>query len=237
MIDCVQNNPPVRNSEQCEQPFRLWADEEVVLISALEHFSYCPRQCALIHVERVFDENVFTLRGRRAHERADQAVTTMENGIRIERALPLWSDYYGLNGKADVVEFYADGRIIPVEYKHGTRRERRHDDLQLCAQALCLEEMLGRPVRNGAIYSIQTRRRRDVAFDDSIRRETLAVTTAVRELQQNVGPLPPAVNDNRCSKCSLLDACVPATVVAAREAKMAQSLFIPLPLQEILKGS
>src|ERR671921_686889 len=121
----------------------MWLEEDIVLISALEHYSYCPRQCALIHVERVFDENVFTLRGRRAHERADAPNTTGENGVRIERALPLWSDELGLNGRADVVEFPADGGIVPVEYKHGPRRERKHDDLQLCAQALCLEEMLG----------------------------------------------------------------------------------------------
>lgn len=205
----------------------MWLEEDIVLISALEHYSYCPRQCALIHVERVYEENVFTLRGKRAHERADQTLTTNENGVRIERALPLWSDKLGLIGKADVVEFHPAGDVVPVEYKHGPRRERRHDDLQLCGQALCLEEMLGVAVQTGAIYSIQTRRRRNVVFDDELRQATLAAIQQVRALHKNTGPLPPAVNDKRCPRCSLLDACVPATVLAARQTRLAANLFVP----------
>lgn len=204
----------------------MWTDDEIVLLSALEHFSYCPRQCALIHVERIFDENVFTLRGRHAHERADQEVTTFEGSIRIERALPLWSERLGLQGKGDVVEFHPDGRVVPVEYKQGTRRERRHDDLQLCAQALCLEEMLGQNVETGAVYSLQTRRRREVRFGDDLRDETLNVIAQVRAMQQDTGPMPPALNDARCPRCSLLDACVPATVVAARQSRLIAQLFV-----------
>lgn len=207
----------------------MWLEEDVVLLSALKHYSYCPRQCALIHVERVFDENVFTLRGRHAHERADEALTTREQGVRMERALPLWSDVWGLQGKGDVVEFHDDGRVVPVEYKNGARRERRHDDVQLCAQALCLEEMLGRPVTQGAIYSLQTHRRRDVDLNESLRRETLHIIAQVRAMQQSRGPLPPAVNDKRCPRCSLLDACVPATVVAARQARLGAQLFVLAP--------
>jgi CRISPR-associated exonuclease Cas4 len=203
----------------------MFPDDEIVLISALEHYSYCPRQCGLIHVERVFDENVFTLCGRHAHERADLPLTTMENGVRIERALPLWSDEWGLLGKGDVVEFHPDGRVSPVEYKHGARRERRHDDLQLCAQALCLEEMLGVCVAAGAIYSVQTRRRREVVFDERLRAETAECIAQVRAMLRDTGPLPPAVNDKRCPKCSLIDACVPATVVAAREKRLAMELY------------
>lgn len=217
----------------------VWPEEDLVLVSALEHYSYCPRQCALIHVERIFDENVFTLRGRRAHQRADQPLSRSENGVRVERALPLWSDRYGLIGKADVVEFHEGGGdedgtgVVPVEYKHGPRRERRHDDLQLCAQALCLEEMLGVPVVSGAIYSIQTKRRRDVEFDAALRADTIATIASVREMQRSIGPLPPAANDARCPRCSLFDACVPATVVAAREARLAKALFVPVPFEEV----
>ena len=200
-------------------------DEWPVLISALEHFSYCPRQCALIHVERIFDENVFTLRGRYAHERADEPHTTLENGVRMERALPLWSDRLGLQGKGDVVEFHPDGRVVPVEYKNGPRRERRHDDIQLCAQALCLEEMLGVTVESGAMYSLQTHRRRDAVFTDALREETEDIIAQVRAVQQSRGPLPPALNDARCPRCSLLDACVPATVVAARHLRLSRQLF------------
>lgn len=205
----------------------MYANDEAVLISALEHFSYCPRQCALIHVERVFDENVFTLRGRHAHERADQALTTVENGVRMERALPLWSDALGLQGRGDVVEFHPDGRVVPVEYKHGVRRERRHDDLQICAQALCLQEMLGVTVSVGAVYSLQTHRRREVCIDEALREETREAVAQVRAMLQDAGPLPPALNDGRCPRCSLLDACVPATVVAARQTRLAAQLFTP----------
>ncbi len=200
-------------------------EDQIVLISALEHYSYCPRQCALIHVERVFDENVFTLRGRHAHERADGACTTVEGGVRMERALPLWSDRWGLQGKGDVVEFHSDGRVVPVEYKNGPRRERRHDDVQLCAQALCLEEMLGIRVETGAVYSLQTRRRREVTFGDELRGGTQALIAQVRAMQAARGPLPPALNDARCPRCSLLDACVPATVAAARHARLSRQLY------------
>src|SRR3954470_4175210 len=112
-----------------------------VPISAIEHYSYCPRQCALIHVEQTFDENVYPIRGNLAHERVDAAEETVRSDVRVARSVPLWSERYGLRGKADLVEFRADGPY-PVEYKVGARRG-RHADLQLCAQALCLEEMLG----------------------------------------------------------------------------------------------
>lgn len=207
----------------------MYLTDEAVLISALEHFSYCPRQCALIHVERIFDENVFTLRGRHAHERTDQALTTVENGVRMERALPLWSDELGLQGRGDVVEFHPDGRVVPVEYKHGIRRERRHDDLQICAQALCLEEMLGIPVGVGAVYSLQTHRRREICIDNALREETRDAVAQVRAMLRDAGPLPPALNDGRCPRCSLLGACVPATVVAARQTRLAAQLFTTKP--------
>ncbi len=204
----------------------MWSDAETVLISALEHYSYCPRQCALIHVERVFDENVFTLRGRHAHERADEAQTRVEKGVRLERALPLWSDRWGLIGQGDVVEFHPDGRVVPIEYKNGPRRERRHDDLQLCAQALCLEEMLHVPVSQGAVFSLQTHRRRDVTFDQALRDETVQAIADVRAVLQNTNALPPPLNDKRCPRCSLADACVPATVHTARHGHLAAQLYL-----------
>jgi CRISPR-associated exonuclease Cas4 len=189
-------------------------ESDVVLISALEHWSYCPRQCGLIHVEQVYDENVVTLRVSRAHQRVDEALSTVENGKRVERALPVWSDALGLYGIADVVEFHADGAVFPIEYKHGPRKANRHDDLQLCAQALCLEEMLGVPVPRGAVYSIQSKRRRDVAFSAKLREETRRAVEDVRAMLKS-GVLPPPVSDARCPPCSLVDACVPATLVAA----------------------
>jgi CRISPR-associated exonuclease Cas4 len=123
-----------------------------IMLSALQHWSYCPRQCALIHVEQAFDENVFTMRGNAAHERVDDPGFETFEGVRAERALPVWSERLGLIGKCDVVEFHPDGHIFPVEYKHGKKREKIHDDLQLGAQAMCLEEMTGKTITHGAIY-------------------------------------------------------------------------------------
>lgn len=185
-----------------------WAEDELVMISALEHYSYCPRQCALIHVESVFDENLYTLRGRRIHERADSSETSFEEGVRSERSLPLFSERLGLIGKADVVEFHAGGTPYPVEYKAGPRRRTLHDDIQLCAQALCLEEMLGREVPKGAVFHKSSQRRREAVFDEDLRRTTEEMVSLVRATLSDV-KLPPPVADARCPKCSLFDACVP----------------------------
>ena len=180
-----------------------------VPISAIEHYSYCPRQCALIHVEQTYEENAFTVRGRLAHERVDAAEPTVERGVRTLRSIPLWSERLGLRGKADLVEMRPDGPY-PVEHKVGRRRG-HHADLQLCAQALCLEEMLQQPVRRGAIFYHAERRRHEIVFDERLRAETEAAVTAVR-LMLRAQQLPGAPNDARCRECSLLDACLPGVV-------------------------
>ena len=179
-----------------------------VPISALQHYSYCPRQCALIHLDQVFDDNILTVRGKLAHDRVDSAPAETQDGIRVERGVSLWSDKLGLIGKSDVVEFHPDGAVFPVEYKHGRRHQRRHDDLQLCAQALCLEEMLAVTVPRGAVYHHSSRRRRIVEFTGELRELVSGTTAQVRELLAGRG-LPPALNDKRCRNCSLIDACLP----------------------------
>ena len=186
----------------------MFSDDDIILISAIEHYAYCPRQYALIHLEQVYEENVFTLRGSAEHERADEATTTLEEGRRVERALPLWSEEYGLLGKADVVEFHPDGSVSPVEYKHGAKRQRRHDDLQLCAQALCLEEMLGVTIAAGAIFYHGSQRRREVPISPALRAATAEAITAIRALARS-GVTPPPVNDARCERCSLNAVCQP----------------------------
>ncbi len=191
-----------------------WSEESLVLVSALEHWSYCPRQCALIHVEQTFDENLYTLRGRMIHERTDTPAGELEDGVRVERGLPIWSERLGLVGKADVVEF-RDGIPYPVEYKHGPRRQWGHDDLQLCAQALCLEEMTGKPVTRGAVYHHGSRRRREVAFDEALRAHVVEAVQAVRRMLAELC-LPPPVNDARCRHCSLKESCLPS-VIGERE--------------------
>lgn len=212
----------------------MWTEDETIMISAVEHWSYCPRQCALIHIEQVYDENVFTLRGTRAHERTDTATWEMQGTTRIERALPLWSELYGLIGRADTVEFSADGQIYPVEYKHGPRREHLHDDLQLCAQAVCLEEIFGQKVTGGAIYHHSTRRRREVAITSELR-DTLAETLAQIRHARRTGTMPPPVNDHRCPNCSLIDACAPAALSAGRQAYHRRQLYTIKPEREPLK--
>ncbi len=193
-------------------------------LSALEHYSYCPRQCALIHVEQTFTENLYTLRGRAVHERVDSAGGTETEGVPVERALPLWSARHGLVGRADLVEFH-NGSPCPVEYKHGPRRQQEHDDLQLCGQALCLEEMFGVQVPTGAIYHHSSRRRREVVLTPELRERTLQVVAAVRTLFGRPA-LPPPANDSRCRHCSLLDSCLPAAVQDRERARdLRQVLF------------
>ncbi|MBZ0204991.1 MAG: CRISPR-associated protein Cas4 [Flavobacteriales bacterium] len=181
-------------------------------ISALQHWMYCPRQCALIHVEQVFADNVHTARGNAVHKLVDEPGYEMKKGVKVERSLPLWSDRIGLIGKADLVEFHPDGTVFPVEFKHGPKRKHTHDDIQLAAQAICLEEMLGKPVAKGAIYHASSRRRRVVDIGAGLRTLVVRTTEAVRANIQE-GRLPPPVNDERCKHCSLNDICQPGVLV------------------------
>jgi len=181
---------------------------ELIPISALQHWSYCPRQCALIHVEQVFADNIYTARGNAVHALVDEPGAERSGTVRVERAMPLWCDRLGLVGKGDLVEFASDGTAYPVEYKHGPRRKQIHDELQLAAQALCLEEMTGRPVIRGAIFHFSSRRRREVMIDGALRLAVEQATVAVRELLAST-VLPPPVNDARCRNCSLIELCQP----------------------------
>lgn len=195
------------------------------MISALEHWSYCPRQCALIHVEQTFDENLYTMRGQAVHKRVDEPESEIVDGVRVERAVPLWSKRLGLIGKADVVEFHGEAPY-PVEYKHGPRREKEHDDLQVCAQAMCLEEMTGREVPRGAIYHHSSRRRREVVFTPELRRKVEEAIVGIRQMLGN-GTLPPPVNDRRCERCSLIESCMPSVIGEQERARvLVRGLFV-----------
>lgn len=196
-----------------------------VLISAIEHYSYCPRQCALIHVEQIYDDNVYTVRGTLAHERVDSGVATTNGDVRTKRNVPVWSERLHIRGIADLVEFRPDGPY-PVEYKVGKRRG-SHADLQLCAQALCLEEMLDSAVPRGAIYSHRERRRYEVEIDAELRQQTITAIEDIRALLQSQH-LPPVLNDARCRRCSLKDACLPHVVgEPARLRGLQGALFQP----------
>ena len=157
-------------------------DLDPLPLSALQHWAYCPRQCGLIHLEQAFDDNLHTLRGQAVHSTVDKPGVEVRAGLRVERALPLWSDALGLIGKADVVEFEPDGTPYPVEYKHGSRNKAADiaacDDVQLAAQALCLEEMTGRAVCEGAIYYASSKRRRVVSIGEALRAQVLNIAAA-----------------------------------------------------------
>ena len=200
-------------------------EADPIMISALEHWSYCPRQCALIHVEQTFDENLYTMRGQAVHKRVDEPESEIVDGVRVERAVPLWSKHLGLIGKADVVEFHGE-TPYPVEYKHGPRREKEHDDLQVCAQAMCLEEMTSKEVPCGAIYHYSSRRRREVVFTPALRRHVEEAITGIRQMLES-GTLPPPVNDRRCEHCSLRESCMPAVIGEQERARvLVRGLFV-----------
>lgn len=168
---------------------------------------YCPRQCALIHVDGVWQENPHTVRGSYGHKRVDTAPSRQERGVKMLRAIPLWSEELGLSGRADAVELQPNGDAVPVEYKIGGRHGRAAE-VQLCAQALCLEEMLGRPVTTGAIWYGASRRKQVIAMDDELRSLTRSSIMEVRAILESV-TLPEAVDDRRCVECQLIGHCLP----------------------------
>jgi CRISPR-associated exonuclease Cas4 len=174
----------------------MYTEDELLPLSSLQHLVFCERQWALIHLEQQWAENELTAEGRNLHERADEGADEWRDGVRICRGIRLRSLRLGLVGRADVVEFRptAEGPMqpYPVEYKRGRPKPDRCDEVQLCAQALCLEEMLQRPVPSGAIFYGQPRRRADVTLDAQLRRET--ETLAYQK---------------KCDRCSLYSICLP----------------------------
>lgn len=193
----------------------MYFDEDFIQLSALQHFSFCPRQCALSYIEQVWEENLLTAEGRVMHERVHEEQFEMRDGVRIERGMPLRSLKLGLIGKADVVEFHKNeaGQWVPfpVEYKHGKPKENNCDKVQLCAQGMCLEEMTSIIVFGGAIFYGKTRHRLDVTFDEALRKETESVAVRVHEFVA-AGVTPKAEYSKRCESCSLVAACMPKSL-------------------------
>jgi CRISPR-associated exonuclease Cas4 len=217
----------------------LFREEELLPLSALQHLLFCERQCALIHIEQIWVENVFTVEGRQLHERVDGGSAETRGEVHTARGLPLRSLRLGLSGKADCVEFHRlDGaqeqleaqadadagavlpglegrwRPFPVEYKRGIPKSHRADEVQLCAQALCLEEMLGAAVRSGALFYGRTRRRLAVEFDPVLRSLTSDTAERLHALIGS-GITPRARREPKCASCSLLDVCMPDALASA----------------------
>jgi CRISPR-associated exonuclease Cas4 len=187
-------------------------DDAPIPISALQHAVYCLRQAALIHIERVWAENRFTAEGRVLHDVTHEAGTRKERGVRRVSALPLACRRLNLAGVADLVEFRAGegGEVaFPVEFKRGKPKGHRADEVQLCAQAMCLEEMTGRPVPEGALFYGEPRRRTVVPFDAELRALTESTALAFAALLAEGRTPRPVWRADRCRSCSLLELCRP----------------------------
>ena len=196
-----------------------YAEDDLIPLSALQHLIFCERQCALIRVEQAWDDNRFTAEGRIMHERVHEAGEESRGTVRIARGVSLRSLRLGLIGKADVVEFHHVERgrwqPFPVEHKRGKPKPDESDKVQLCAQALCLEEMLGVEVPSGAIFYGRTRHRLEVAFDEALREATQKAAGRVHELIGS-GNTPKPVYMKKCKSCSLIERCLPQVLYRKR---------------------
>lgn len=193
----------------------MYAEDDLVHLSALQHFLFCPRQCALIHLEQTWVENRFTAEGRLQHQRVDAGGSEKRRDVRLAFGLPIRSLQLGISGKADMVEFHLGDeglwRPYPVERKRGRRKEEDWDRVQLCAQALCLEEMLGFPVPEGALFYEKERHREVVTLEEGLRRKTEELARATHDLME-AGRTPPPVYTPKCDSCSLISRCLPKRV-------------------------
>lgn len=215
----------------------MFHEDDLLPISALQHLLFCPRQCALIHNEQSWEENRLTAEGRVMHQAAESGKSTTRDGVRITRDLPLMSLQYGLAGKADIVEFRPPAglpdrsiartlktylhqqrdvslegwTILPVEYKRGQPKENDCDRVQLCAQTLCLEEMLSVTINQGALFYGQKKHRHEVVFDAALREKTIQTAAALHVLIES-GETPRAEYEKKCDSCSLYPLCLPKTL-------------------------
>jgi CRISPR-associated exonuclease Cas4 len=199
----------------------MYSDDDLLLLSGIQHFAFCRRQWALIHIEQQWEENLLTFGGRGLHERADDPFYTEARGaVFITRSLPLVSHQLGLYGVADVVEFHRSEAGIQlrerpgtwkpnlVEYKYGEPKSDNRDIVQLCAQAICLEEMLNIDIAEGDMFYGRTRRRHHVIFDADLRRHVSELASEMHQLfEQRVTPLPE--KKEACKRCSLIENCLP----------------------------
>ena len=190
----------------------MYNEDDLVMISALQHFLFCHRQCALIHIEQLWKENRLTAEGRILHERVHSAGSESRRKVRVEFDMPIRSLALGLVGRSDVVEFHLqdDGIWLPypVEYKRGRPKKDDSDRVQLCAQAICLEEMLGRDIPAGALYYGKKKRRMTTDFSPELRQTTRNTAQALHALIAS-GQTPPPEYSRRCDRCSFVDICLP----------------------------
>ena len=206
-------------------------DEHSIALSALQHYAYCPRQFALIHIEQAWEENRYTAEGRVLHERVDSGVAEQRRGVRYERGVLLNSQRYRITGKMDLLEIEQGDppRYFPVEYKRGKPKVEDWDRIQLCAQALCIEEMRGVQINEGAIWYWEVRKREAVDIDAALREATIAMITGAHALLA-AGKTPPPISDKkRCRACSLADLCAPEAFRRDHSAAYINEMFTEQP--------
>lgn len=196
-------------------------EEEYLQISGLQHFAFCRRQWALIHIEQQWKENLRTVEGELLHRRAhNEQLRERRGDVLILRGLSVSSPNLGVSGQCDVVEFHADPngislqgekgfwRPYPIEYKRGAPKEHQADELQLCAQAMCLEEMLCCTITEGALFYGDTRRRTEVTFTDELRSRVASLLKEMHQIYRR-GYTPKVKPAKGCSACSLKEICLP----------------------------
>ena len=198
-------------------------------LSAIQHFLFCERQCALIHVEQAWAENRYTAEGRVLHNKAHDGPDESRPGVRITRGLPVVSHTLGLSGQCDVVEFHADGAIVPVEYKRGKPKAHRADEVQLCAQAMALEEMLGTAIPVGFLFYGKPRRRTEVLLDVGLRDLCRDLAARLHSMIAS-GITPPAdYQPPKCDPCSLVEICQPKLSRKSASQWLARALSDGMP--------
>ena len=202
-------------------------DIQTVMLSALQHYAYCPRQFALIHVEQAWDENYYTAHGNLLHERVDSCEPEQRGNVRFERGVAVKSEQLKITGKLDLLEIEGQPpvRYFPVEYKRGKPKIESWDKIQLCAQALCLEEMRDITIDNGALWYWQVRKREQVSLDDDLRTETIAAITGAHTILNSGKTPPPTTHRKRCRACSLVDLCEPDIFRKDHSKSYIQELF------------
>lgn len=206
-------------------PTALGDDKRLISLSALQHYAFCPRQCALIHNEQAWAENFLTAQGKALHERVDSSEPEVRKGIRFERTVHVAAEKLGISGILDLVERdLKTGELKPVEYKRGKPKLEPIDEIQLCAQALCLEEMIGQTINEGALWYMQTRHRLPIIFSPELRTKTLATIAEVRSLL-NSGTTPLPKYSKRCKACSLIDLCQPQLLERDRSKRYVERVF------------
>lgn len=207
----------------------MYTEDDFIMISALQHYVYCPRQCGLIHVDDVWRENLFTVRGNILHDKVDTDTYETRGTLKTVRGLRIHSFNLGITGRCDVVEFREskNGKeVMPVEFKSGEPKEDISDKVQLCAQAFCLEEMLDTKITRGAFFYGKIRRRDVVEIDSELRSQTGNIIASVREIVSNK-IVPSAEYRAKCRNCSLQDICQPKAMNKKKLNNYIKELYTP----------